>query len=98
MAKRVTAEDIKLINEIYYKCKSYAETARQTGWSASTVSKYIDKNYTPAAESDIKRFDKSSMPTFSTVAFETVDNLGDLCVLSDEEKEEIKELWKELAV
>jgi hypothetical protein len=98
MVRRVSVDDIRQMNEIYYKCKSYAETARQTGWSASTVSKYIDKNYTPAAESDIKRFDKSSMPTFSTVAFETVDNLGDLCVLSDEEKEEIKELWKELVV
>lgn len=98
MARRVSVDDIRQMNEIYYQCKSYAETARQTGWSASTVSKYIDKNYTPAAESDIKRFDKSTMPTFSTIAFETVDNLGELCVLSDEEKEEIKELWRELAV
>lgn len=98
MARKVTTDDIKQFNELYYKYKSYAEVARQTGWSASTVSKYIDKNYIPAAESDIKRFDKASMPTFSTIVFETVGNLGELCVLSDEEKEEIKELWKELAI
>ena len=98
MARKVTTDDIKQFNELYYKHKSYAEVARITGWSASTVSKYVDKNYVPAAESDIKRFDKTSMPTFSTVAFETVDNLGELCVLSDKEKEEIEELWKELAI
>ena len=96
--KRVTPEDIIQINSLYYKYKNKAEVARITGWSASTVSKYVDKNYAPAAESDIKRFDKTLMPTFSTVAFETVDNFGELCVLSDEEKEEIKELWKELAI
>lgn len=98
MARKVTTDDIKQFNELYYKYKSYVEVARQTGWSASTVSKYVDKSYTPAAESDIKRFDKASMPTFSAIVFETVSNLGELCVLSDEEKEEIKELWKELAI
>lgn len=98
MARKVTTDDIKQFNELYYKHKSYAEVARLTGWSSSTVSKYVDKNYAPAAESDIKRFDISMMPTFSTITFETVDNLGELCVLSDEEKEEIKELWKELAI
>lgn len=98
MARKVTIDDIKQFNELYYKHKSYAEVARLTGWSSSTVSKYVDKNYTPTAESDIKRFDETLMPTFSTVVFETIDNLGELCVLSDEEKEEIKELWKELVV
>ena len=98
MARKVTIDDIKQFNELYYKHKSYAEVARITGWSSSTVSKYVDKNYAPAAESEIKRFGITSMPTFSTVAFETVANLGELCVLSDEEKEEIKELWKELVI
>lgn len=98
MARRVGVDDIRQMNEIYYKCKSYAETARQTGWSASTVSKYVDKNYTPAAESDIKRFDVSKMPEFSPVPFENITNFGELCTLSDEEREEIKELWKELAI
>ena len=98
MPRKVTIDDIKQFNELYYKHKSYAEVARITGWSSSTVSKYVDKNYASAAESEIKRFDITSMPTFSTVAFETVANLGELCILSDKEKEEIKELWKELVI
>lgn len=98
MAKRVTNEDIKLFNEIYYKTKSYAETARQTGWSAGTVSKYVDKNYTPAAPTDIIRVDISILPTeFNTDIF-NISNLGDLCELTEDEKEDLPNLWKELAL
>ena len=98
MARKVTTEDIKLFNELYYKHKTYAEVARQTGWSASTVSKYIDKNYIPMAQKNIKRFDMSTMPEFTTERFANVTNYGELCVLSEEEKQEIIELWEELAV
>lgn len=98
MAKRVTNEDIILINEIYYKTKSYAETARQTGWSAGTVSKYVDKNYTPPAPTEIVRVDMSILPTeFNTDIF-NIPILGDLCVLTVDEKEDITNLWKELAL
>ena len=98
MARKVTTDDIKQFNELYYKYKSYAEVARQTGWSASTVSKYVDKNFQPVAVESIVHFDASQLPVFSTTTFETVANLGDLCTMSDAEKEEIKELWKELTV
>ena len=37
MSKRVTNEDILIFNEIYYKTKNYAQVARETGFSASTV-------------------------------------------------------------
>lgn len=51
----VTAEDIHRINYLYYKFKqtrpawsiSMTEIANLTGWSASTVRKYIDKNWVP---------------------------------------------------
>lgn len=98
MARKVTIEDIKLFNELYYKHKTYAEVARQTGWSASTVSKYIDKNYVPVVQESVKRFDMSTMPEFTTERFTNIVNYGDLCVLSEEEKKEVVELWKELAV
>ena len=45
MASKVTNEDILRINELYYKHKTYAEVARQTGFAASTVKKYVDKNW-----------------------------------------------------
>jgi hypothetical protein len=38
------------------------------------------------------------MPEFSTEMFKGLDNFGDLCVLSDEEYEEIKQLWEEIAI
>ena len=97
MAKRVTNEDIILINETYRITKSYAETARQTGWSAGTVSKYVDKNYTPAAVNVENRVDMSIIPeVFDTSAFKSLDNYGELCVLTDEEKSAMSDLWKEM--
>lgn len=99
MARKVTVDDIRQMNEIYYQCKSYAETARQTGWATSTVRNYIDKNFSPVLEDKIHRFDPDTeMPIFSTAIFEGVENLGDLCVLSDDEKLEIAKLWEEIVI
>ena len=98
MARKVTIDDIRLINESYYRTKSYAATARETGWSAGTVSKYVDKNYAPPAPTEIVRVDMSILPTeFNTDIF-NIPNLGDLCVLTDDEKEDIINVWKELAL
>lgn len=100
MASKVTNEDILRINELYYKHKTYAEVARQTGFAASTVKKYVDKNWEPVKTENIIRFDLANLPNFSeaTEIFRGVENYGDLCVLSDNEKEELKELWEELAI
>lgn len=97
--RKVSMDDIKKMNEIYYKCHSYAETARQTGWSAATVRSYVDKNYNPVIESEVIRFNPDTdLPPFNTDIFKGVENFGDLCVLSDAEREEIKQLWKELMI
>lgn len=100
MAKRVTNEDIINFNTIYYKTKNYSQVARETGFSASTVKKYIDKNWKPAKNDNIIRFDLVNLPNFSEAVkiFRGVTNYGDLCVLSDNEKEELKVLWEELAI
>lgn len=50
MAKRVTDADIIKINTIYHSCGNKAETARQTGFSASTVSKYIIPDFVPVKD------------------------------------------------
>lgn len=97
MARRVTVDDIRQMNEVYYHCKSYAETARQTGWSAATVRNYIDKDYSPVENTEIRRFNpETDFPPFSIALFHGVENYGELCCLSDEERNEIVELWKEL--
>lgn len=95
---RVTSEDILHMNEIYYKTRVFAEVARQTGFSASTVRKYVDINWKPVVSESIIRFDMDELPEFDTTCFKGIDNYGDLCVLTEREQEEMKELWKELAV
>lgn len=98
MARRVTMEDIRHINEVYYKCKKYTETAKETGWSVATVRNYVDKNYVPELESEMIRFnpDKDFPKTFSTQAFKGIDNYGELCILTVEEEEEMEQLRKEI--
>lgn len=100
MANKVTNEDILHMNELYYKYKVYAEVARQTGFSASTVKKYIIPGWEPVQNENIVRFDLTQLPDFTVAAktFMGINNYGLLCVLTEEEKEGIKELWKELAV
>lgn len=100
MANKVTNEDILRINELYYKHKTYAEVARQTGFAASTVRKYIDKNWQPVAIENVVHFNLEQLPDFKEAVkvFRGIENYGFLCQLTSLEKEGIKELWKELAV
>lgn len=95
---RVTSEDILRMNEIYYKTRVFAEVARQTGFSASTVRKYVDVNWKPVENKNIIKFDMNDLPEFDTTCFKGIENYGDLCVLTEREQDEMKELWKELAV
>ena len=100
MASKVTNEDILRINEIYYKTKVYAETARQTGFSASTVKKYVIPGWQPVVTENIIKFDMAWLPDFQEAVkiFRGIDNYGNLCTLTTYEQDEIRELWKELAV
>ena len=98
MANRVTSEDILRMNKIYYKTRVFAEVARQTGFSASTVRKYVDVNWKPIENEDIIKFDMNDLPEFDTTCFKGIENYGDLCVLTEREQDEMKELLKELVV
>lgn len=96
----MTQEKIIEINELYLKIKTYAGVSRAMGGSPSptTVKKYIIPNYVSKENIKKKTFQKEDLPEFSTDIFRGVDNWGDLCILSNEEKEEMKELWEELIV
>ena len=99
MAKRVTPQDIEQINEMYYVCQNYAEVARKTGWSSSTVAKYVDKNYVPKKLMDVKRFDESMyIAAEPSKMLISLGEWGDACVLSEDEYAEIVELWEEMTV
>ena len=98
MANKVTNEDIARINEIYYKVHTYAEVARQTGFSAATIKKYVIPGWKPVVETTIKRFSPKDIPEVSVTMFRDVNNYGFLCTLSRVEEKEIQELWEELVV
>lgn len=98
MASRVTNEDIIHINESYYKYKTYAEVARQTGFAASTVKKYVIPGWQPVLETKNIRFNMSGLPDSPHPGFVGLNNYGELCVLTNNEKEELKTLWEEMAV
>jgi len=93
--KRLTAEDIKNINEIYKRVGSYAETARQTGFAPTTVKKYVDPDYVVEPFKG-KKFE-GELQEFDSTPFMTRD-WSKLCELSEAEKEELESLWEELRV
>lgn len=95
MANRVTQDDIRSFNELYFKTKNFSEVARITGFSAGTVRKYVDRNWKPVDETKIVRF-SGDVPSIDFELFSGVAGFGELCVLSEEENNEIIELWKEL--
>lgn len=99
---RVTQDNIIEFNKLYAECHNYSEVARRTGFSASTVRKYVSKNTAaPLVMQEskaIKIFTKDMIPPFSTSLFTGLNNFGSLCELTDTEKEEMKELWEELPI
>lgn len=97
--KRVTNEDILQINSLYFQYKNYSEVARQTGFSASTVKKYVDKNWTPPILTNIK-FDMNNLPNYTEAieAFNEYEDYGLMCTLSEQEIKEIKDFWNEIAI
>ena len=94
--KVITQKEIKEINKLYNELKTYAAVSRATGFSPATVKKYIIKDYKPMDESNFMRFNRP-LPDFDSTPFRS-DDWGNLCLLSPEEEQEIRELWKELDV
>ena len=93
--KKVTNEDILKMNQIYAEVGTYAETARQTGFSASTVKKYINPNFSSITRTPEKiEFNHMNPPTYPKTGFEW----RELMLLSPEEIEQIAELRKEVLI
>ncbi len=98
---RVTEEDKIKFNELYAKLGTYAAVARETGFSASTVRRYIVKDSTPVATpTEVVHFSEKEMKDLNDIEemFKSIDDWSTMCELDDEEKEEIKVLWKELVM
>lgn len=100
MATRVNSEMIVQINELYKEIGTYAGVSRELGIAPSTVKKYVDPNYIPKADLVLVHVDiadvRAQVEKF-TFDFSDFDS-STVLMLSEEEEEEIHELWKELSV
>lgn len=91
---KVTQEDKIKFNQLYYETKNYAEVSRRTGFSASTIRKYVDKNYVPPIKEKTKF--EQEIPEEPFEKLKESDNWGEYTRLSDEEVKFLKLLWKEI--
>ena len=97
MAHKVTKEDQIRMNELYLKYKTYAEVARQTGFSPSTVKKYIIPNFIPESQIEIKKF-TGVLPNNFIQLPKSLKEWAHLLELTEEEKLGIEEVRKEILI
>ena len=102
MPRRTVQESDKIqFNELYLKYGTYAEVARQTGFSASTVRRYIVPNYVSQdILEDLKvEFAGDLQNLGPKLPYpKTAQDWQNLFLMSEEEKEEIEELRKEIGI
>jgi len=91
--KIITNDMIVEINNMYNTGKSIKAIANNMSISPYTVKKYI-KNLTEEINVEKTTFNKS-LPEFDSTVFRDKD-WGDLCVLNEEETEEMRKLWEEM--
>lgn len=89
----ITNDMIVEMNNMYDSGKSYKAIANNMSISPYTVKKYI-KNPKEEIELNKTIYDKS-LPEFNNKMFRDKD-WGELCVLSEEEIEEVRKLWEEM--
>ena len=97
-AKRVTDADKIQFNELYLQYGTYAAVARETGFSPTTVKKYISLDYisSSAVAENIIPFDKEVVPIENINFPKDRDEFYQLLILTKEEQDACEELRKEL--
>ena len=98
MAKRVTDKDIKEMFEAYSICGSYQGVAAATGWSISTVRKYLNMEHPfdtvpahPDSEFSIE------LPSMEDVV-RRLTGKPKLSTLTPAEQKEVKEIQKGMII
>lgn len=98
---KITKEKVKEINDLYYVLGVKAQVARELGISASTVAKYIVEGYVPEEMIEREEVDleevRKRIEEFVLDLSENSTTANGL-VMSEQEVEEIEELWKELSI
>lgn len=96
MAKITEDQKIQM-NILYKRLGTYAAVAREIGCAPSTVKRYIIEDFVEPEQIHQNLFVPAVLPALNLSIFNEKP-LGELCILSEEEKEEIHELWKEILV
>ena len=91
MAKRVTDKDIREMIEAYAVCGTYSGVAEATGWSVSTVRKYLTKDYSGTVE--ISTDYEAKLPSIEDIV-RSLTGKEKLSTLSAAEKSGIKTIQK----
>jgi len=92
--KRVTQDDIITMNEAYLACGTYSGAAKVTGWSASTVKKYIIDGYKSEQKVEAVNI---ALPPIEEIA-DRLPPWYDITCLTPKEEKEIKQLWGEMLI
>lgn len=78
---RVTAEEIKQINELYLIYHTYSDVAKKVGRAPTTVKKYIDPNYSkPKEDFELNEINWEKLKKASPIKL-----TSELCILRKEE-------------
>ena len=99
MARRVTDKDIREMFEAYALCGTYSGVAAATGWSASTVRKYLSMEkpsgevVTAPSNTNIK----IEIPSIEDIV-RSLTGKQKLSVLSPEEKKGVREIQKGMII
>ena len=95
MARRVTEKDIKEMNEAYLICHSYSGVAAATGWSVSTVRKYIKDDYQSSGiVGELHSTPINIEPAALDDALDYMLNHSNLSCLTEQERKDMKDIWK----
>ena len=94
--RTVQPHDIIAMNEAYLKIGTYAGAGRATGWSGSTVKRYIIPDYKPEAEREPIEKIEFVIPSADTLKYP--DSWSSFLTLSKEEIEVVKELQKTIPI
>lgn len=97
-ARKIGAEEIKEINELYLKLQTYAAVGRALGISPTTVKKYIIKDY--MSESNIKTTKFNGIiKDIQDISIPLSSEAWDLWLsLTDEEEADLEILKKEILI
>jgi len=97
MAHKVQQEDILNMNNLYLEYHTYAEVARQTGFSPSTVKKYIIPNYIPVDKTNIIKFNKE-IPKETLPLPSTPERWLSILTFTEEDRKSLEEIRKEIDI